>query len=338
MKGLVRALLVFSAGIILLGASAFFARKTVLDFLGPDLLNVPLLHLQYVRKVLAAPPKADLLILGDSTAVFSVDAAAFPSAQSLATTYSTTVEAYYTARKAMEAGIAPRCMLFSFSFSWKESAEHFWPVFVLGGLLDNPDLQEIRSTLRGRSAVTPVQESFLFEARRLLYQNGILDGFTWSSIRDALLKGATNSQRAAQVTENLQHHKGSNPISDKTRFAGNTSLVYEHGPELSPQQKLYLSKLVELARERKIDVFFLALPFAASVESAYAEGFWKKYFQVLDETLSGSSAGIRRIQPAPLPPHMYLGAGHLNEAGVAKIQPQLLRETAGCFRGGRNGP
>ena len=138
--------------------------------------------------------------------------------------------------------------------------------------------------------------------------------------------------RMERVRENMHRHRGSHPTVDQRFFDGRTSLVYEDEPDLSPQQSLYLRKLQELARERKIELFLLAVPFADSVDKEYAEGYWKKYFEIIDATLAGSVPLIRRIQPASLPSSMYLGAGHLTKAGVAKIHPELIRETAGCFR------
>lgn len=327
MKGLLRAVAVFAAGSLAVLVLALGLKLLVVRLMGERLYRLPSLQMERLLKVLPRRPVTDarVLVVGDSTGSFSVDARRLRHAENFATVNTTTIETYHLLKRILDSGASPSCILASYSFQWELNRGFFWNMFVAGGLYSNQELGELERTRRelgeGESALR--REAMLFAAKR-----GWLDLFPLRRIQESLFYWFWGRLHVNLSRNLLWFQKGSTILRDASNFEGSLAMFFEKDPYLTRTELEYLRRTLELAREKGIPFIVLKIPFPQSVPRAKADAYWVKYEQFLLD----AAGPFRVLSPPAMPESHYISAGHLNLKGVEAITPYLSEGLGSCFR------
>jgi hypothetical protein len=330
LRGIGRAALLFLLGSAGALAALLAVKLTLTRALGEGIHRLPDIELERIARLFRQSPvtRSPLLILGDSTATFSLDAADFPDATSFATVNTTTVEAYFLLRRALASGARPRCVLAAFSFNWELSRQYFWPMLVGGGFYSPAELAELVDVSRGYGE-EPGSRSALYRAvRGFAAEEGIWDDVTVPRLQEGIASLAFERDRVRAFRQSVWSHRGSAPLDNASRFEGKLDLAYDRAPAMTRTEEEFFRRFLVLLESHGIRFFLFEVPFAESVPAGEAEAYWRSYESLLREV----PAAPVLLRPPPMPPELYLSAGHLNSAGIRRAAPFVRGAVKECFR------
>lgn len=325
MKGLGKALGAFAVGTLLALALALGFKLLLVRALGERLYRLPSLQMERLARELAKKPvtAARVLVLGDSTATFSLETSKLRHADGFATVNTTTVENYYLLKRILDSGANPNCILASYSFQWELNRDFFWNMFVASGFYSDEELREIR---RVRREVN--EGDWLWGAREFAARQGWLDVFTVRRLQEVVFSWSWGASHVEMSRNLLHHRKGSVALRDANNFEGSLAMFFDKDPALTRTEQIYLKRTLELARDRGIPFIFLKVPFPASIAAERVTAYWLKYEQFLLD----AAGPFRIIAPPPMPEASYISAGHLNQKGLDAMTPYVQNGLETCFR------
>ncbi len=329
-----KALAAFFGGTLLAAGILIGAKLALVHAMGEELYRIPELQLERFREIFRERPvtHSPLLILGDSTASFSVDALLFPDALSLAVVNSTPVEAYFTAKRVLDSGARPRCVVASFSFERELYAKYFWTMFVSGGFYDGAAQAEIEEVSRNNGELPGAYSAPEITIRRLAATHGVLDGYDISRIQNGLAAIAWDRENVRILRGTIRRHKGSTPLVDASRFDGPRELFYSKPPAMSRTETEYFRRFLSLLATNGIRLYLFEVPFAATVAAPAQTAYWRDLEALVAAALPPGVPAPTYVRAAQVEPELVISAGHLTEAGVQRASPELLSATASCSR------
>lgn len=327
MKGLAKAIFVFVAGSLAVIAMALGLKLLVVKAVGERAYRLPSLQLERLARRLPQKPVTDarVLLLGDSTATFSLDASRIRHAESFATVNTTTIETYYLLRRILDSGSNPNCILASYSFQWELNRGYFWNMFVASGFYSDAELAEIEAV---RAAAGEAENSLLARAKLFAARRGWLDLVTLRRLQEVFFYWGWGKESLAASRMLLQHRRGSTVLPDASNFEGSLDMFFAGPPSLTRTEEEYLRRTLELARERGIPFVVLKIPFPDSVPAEKTRPYWEAF----EEFFLRAGAPFRVIAPPPMPESQYISAGHLNAKGVQELTPKVERALEMCYR------
>lgn len=327
MKGLAKAIAVFLTGSLVAITLAVCIKLSLVWLMGERMQRLPDLQLERLARLFQRKPVTDakVLIIGDSTATFSLDAGLLKEAESFAMVNSTSIESYYILKRILDSGARPRCIMASFSMQWEPNREYFWSMYLANGFYEEEELAEIA---RVRASHGEGELPLVYALKKFAARSGVNDLISMKTLQEGVLLGRLKEVHASSSRMTLWQHKGSKSLRDTTSFEGSLDLIFSKMPYITLTEREYLNRVFALARERKIPFFLVKVPFAQSVPLEKKVKYWQKY----DDLLLGLDGPFRLIGPPAMPEGFYLSAGHLNMRGGAAMQPYLQSGLESCYR------
>lgn len=334
MRALAKALAIFLAGSAAALALVAVAKVGVVAALGASLYRLGDFELDHWRRLSASRPitRAPVLILGDSSAAFSIDALEFPDAMSFALVNSTSVEAYYLLKRVLDSGATPRCVLASFSFVWDANRKFFWPSFVASRFYSDEELAEIVAVSSGFGEAPGSEPALARTFRRAAAEARLLDDVTLPRLQLTIATKPWQGLIAESFRQNLWAHRGSSKFFDGSHFDGSLELTYPADPSMTRTEAGYFGKMLGLLGEHRIAFYLFEVPFGESVPKAVQSRFWGKLDSLLASVRGVGGAELRILRPPPVPAKDLISAGHLTAAGIQRIAPFLADALSPCYQ------
>ena len=333
MKGLCKAVFFFCLGLFLFFALALSAKKILVAWLGDGLYKISDLQVERVAAFSVKTPMTNsrILILGDSTAAFSINAFDIPNANAFTLANSTSIESYYLLKRVLDSGGRPDCVLASFSFVWFLNRDFFWKTFAGGRFYRDDELAEIVQVSRAFKEPPGTLPFLLRELRRRASAIGLWDDKNMARLQYAFFSSSWEWRQVRAVRNSIWLNNGSNSLRDWRRFDGKLDPRYDADPEMTKTETEYFRKFLDLIKKFKVKLFIFEVPFSLAVPEGEAAEFWKKYESLI---LASKPDGLdlHFIRPPRIPGDLVISAGHLNTAGVKTMGPFLNKSLEACYR------
>jgi hypothetical protein len=215
-------------------------------------------------------PKAEILCFGDSQVKFGVAARVLEArlglrAYNLALNAGPPQASYYLLRRALESGARPKAMLIDFIPHALASDSYKGSYGLWADIIDNRQCFDLAWSYRDAS----------FFAATMLARAlpSFKDRFEIRADVMAALRGQSASQRPELpgFLRQWEVNHGSQIMPKNRNFRGNTEIfrneLYPDDWRSSPQNALYVRRILEVAAEHRIPVFWLLMPFSSEVEA-----------------------------------------------------------------------
>ncbi len=271
-----------------------------------------------------------ILVLGDSTAAFNLNAASLGGAASLGMVNGTVIETYYIFRRFLVRHPAPRCVLVSISFQEQNREQLFWNQFVKNDFFSAEELREIYRTSQRFNEFPSSSFTYLgFQARAALHYVGLL-GISFSGVQEAIAYQRNPPRAHEKYLERMRKNRGPVAPESKADLEGGTVREMPGLPSPSPQSISYFQALLDLAAKAGSKVILLQPVFSSTVPEAdrrlFIEGF--------RNLVSGSAEGRAISWAAPSQPkdEEFVKSGHLLARGARILSAELGAKLSECRR------
>ena len=277
-----------------------------------------------VRELLAKrPPLASsILIFGDSSAAYSVDAVALPQARSFATVNGSAREMYFILRSLLASGTQPRCVVAALSL--QRPIDSLWSLYVRNHFYSREELREIAQIGATLGEDRLYRHPWLFRAKALLYSLGYRPDLL-PRLQTALLHGAEVLAYNRAFAERIERDRGSVILNERGEFRGTLEMNYAQPPKMDAVEAEYIRRFHALAHEAGIRIYWLRLPLPTDMPGAadYAQAYEKLFSPHL-----GRNSFL--VGFPPFPPEDFIKVGHLRASAARRLTESLSNKLAGC--------
>ncbi len=274
----------------------------------------------------------DVLILGDSRAQAGILAEDFSSdVQSLALPGGTAVEGYYVLKDYLAQNPAPEAIIISYAPYHFELGETYWeravkfnflsPAQSLAMVTDSVRLQD-DIELRGNGA-----NGAVWQVGRLLLYQLKFPPYYLADVSAGLTKGARNADWYRSVTAQVREGRGHFYFGRDEKAEAPNSETARTDFEESALIGEYFDRLLTLAEENDITVYFFCAPMSEISEQAMDDDFVNGFQAMM--------AGVQKAHPSAvidasfhyLPDGYFGDESHVNPKGAEWFTEYIQQKT-----------
>lgn len=276
-------------------------------------------------------PYYENLILGDSTATFSLFPKLIPNSLNLSQLAGGTTEAFILLRRYLSRHIKPKRVLMSLSFNEGFRTLHFWTTYVRSGFYSLPELFLVLNESRRLNSF-PGREISPFLAFFKFFQHRLYLDRTWiTSIRSTVLKNKRPSDEDSYEinlgTERLLESSGGslgvqyfNP-PDPNEYS---YLQRDFSP--SPNYLHSLEEILDLCMELEIVVHLSMSPYLNTFKTSIEYPFFNGLKRYLESIKSRYPQHLVSSEIRFFPKSKMAGGHHTNNTGGTERSLALASE------------
>jgi len=315
---------ILGAIVIVMIVESWLARQD-LEFTRPEGINLRMARLAARKHA----PTCEVLCLGSSMIHSGVLPAALDrhsrsKSYNLAVVAGTTSTSYYILKEAIDAGARPRAVVLdvhpAFILADNRDRNHFW-VDCIG----TADLVDLGWTLRDPDDFADILLRKIF---RSLYHRDPIRLATLHALR-----GERFSERAPNLTmmRNLNQNRGAFVTPRPASYQGEISPVYQrvwlsdnHRRGSSPSAELYMHRLLQLAHEHGIRVYWVNLPLVPELNrQREAKGWNEVYDRFTKNFLAYPNLVVIDARTSGYEPSVFNDASHLSPEGAYVLSREI---------------
>lgn len=276
-------------------------------------------------------PFYENLILGDSTATFSLFPRIIPNSLNLSQLAGGTTEAFILLRRYLNRHIKPKRILMSFSFNEGFRTSHFWTTYVRSGFYSLPELFQVLNESRRFNSFPGSQISPLLAFLKFFQHRLYLDQTWIASIRSTFFRAKRPSDEDSyeinRATEGLLETSG-----------GSLGVQYFNSPDMNEYSYLQrdfapsqdylhsLEKILDLCKELKIVAHLSMSPYLDTFKTPIEYPFFYGLKRYLESIKNRYPQHLVSSEIIFFPNSKMAGGHHTNNTGGTERSQAIASE------------
>jgi hypothetical protein len=278
-----------------------------------------------------ALPFYENLILGDSTATFSLFPKIIPNSLNLSQLAGGTTETFVLLRRYLNRHMKPKRILMSISFNEGFRTSHFWTTYVRSGFYSLPDLFQVMNESKKFNSFPGSQFSPLLAFLKFFQHRLYLDQTWISSMRSTFFKRKKPSDE-----DSYEINRGTERLLENS--GGSLGVQYFNSPDMneysylqknfspSPDYLHSLEKILDLCMELKIVAHLSMSPYLDTFKTPIEYPFFSGLKIYLESIKNRYPQHLVSTEIRFFPKSKMAGGHHTNNAGGAERSQAVASE------------